>query len=98
MHLQGVAEELLEKSRLEGEDPKTFKKKKWLLSLINADLGDRPVAEIKPPELLEVLRKIERRGRHDTARRARSLVVEFLNSRSPPAELNAIRHRIWLEP
>jgi integrase len=40
---------------------------------VNADLGERPIAEIKAPELLEVLRKIERRGRYDTARRARSL-------------------------
>jgi integrase len=68
-----VADELLEKFKAEGDDPKTLEKKKWLLSFINADLGDRPVAEIKAPELLDVLRKIERRGRFDTARRARSL-------------------------
>jgi integrase len=68
-----VAEELLEKFKAEGDDPKTLEKKKWLLSFINADLGDRPIAEIKAPELLDVLRKIERRGRFDTARRARSL-------------------------
>jgi len=68
-----VADELLEKFKAEGDDPKTLEKKKWLLGFINADLGDRPVAEIKAPELLEVLRKIERRGRFDTARRARSL-------------------------
>jgi hypothetical protein len=68
-----VADELLEKFKAEGDDPKTLEKKQWLLSFINADLGDRPIAEIKAPELLEVLRKIERRGRFDTARRARSL-------------------------
>jgi integrase len=68
-----VADELLEKFNAEGDDPKTLEKKKWLLGFINADLGDRPIAEIKAPELLEALRKIERRGRFDTARRARSL-------------------------
>jgi integrase len=68
-----VGEELLEKFRLEGDDPKTLEKKKWLLSLINTDLGERPISEVKSPELLEALRKIERRGRHETARRARSL-------------------------
>jgi integrase len=68
-----VADELLEKFKAEGDDPKTLDKKKWLLGFINADLGDRPVAEIKAPELLDVLRKIERRGRFDTARRTRSL-------------------------
>ena len=68
-----VADELLEKFKIEGDDPKTLEKKKWLLGFVNDDLGDRPIAEIKAPELLEVLRKIERRGRFDTARRARSL-------------------------
>jgi integrase len=68
-----VADELLEKFKAEGDDPKTLEKKKWLLGFINADLGERAIAEIKAPELLEVLRKIERRGRYDTARRVRSL-------------------------
>src|SRR5271155_1069631 len=68
-----VADELLEKFKIEGDDSKTLEKKKWLLGFVTADLGERPIAEIKAPELLEVLRKIERRGRYDTARRARSL-------------------------
>ena len=68
-----VADELLEKFKVEGDDPKTLDKKKWLLGFVNAELGDRPIAEIKAPELLDVLRKIERRGRYDTARRVRSL-------------------------
>jgi integrase len=68
-----VADELVEKFAAEGDDPKTLEKKRWLLGFVNADLGDRPIAEIKAPELLEVLRKIERRGRYDTARRVRSL-------------------------
>ncbi|SNT53041.1 Integrase [Tardiphaga sp. OK246] len=68
-----VADELITKFEAEGDDPKTIEKKKWLLGFINADLGDRPIAEIKASELLDVLRKIERRGRYDTARRARSI-------------------------
>ena len=36
-----------------------------------AELGDRPLCEIKAPELLAVLRKIEKRGAVDTAHRAR---------------------------
>lgn len=35
-------------------------------------LGDRPIAEIPVPELLEVLRKVEARGRYETANRLRS--------------------------
>jgi integrase len=33
------------------------------------DLGGRPIAEIKPPELLAAVRKIEHRGAHDLAHR-----------------------------
>jgi Arm DNA-binding domain len=84
-----VADESLEKSKVEGNDPKTLDKKRWLLGFINADIGDRPIADIKAPELLEVLRKIERRGRFDTARRARSLsgrVFKYAiaTNRAPP--------------
>src|ERR1700694_2206919 len=68
-----VAAELLKKFEQDGDDPKTLDKKRWMLGFAYAELGDRPVTEIKAPELLDVLRKIERRGRHDTARRLRSL-------------------------
>lgn len=50
----------------------TFAKAKWMLDeLVNPWLGRRPVAEIEPPELLEVLRRIEKRGKHETAHRAK---------------------------
>jgi integrase len=68
-----VSDELIVKFTAEGDDPKTIEKKKWLIGLLNNDIGDRPIAEIMAPELLEALRKFERRGRHESARRARSL-------------------------
>jgi integrase len=36
-------------------------------------LGDRPISEVTPPELLTTLRRIESRGAHDTAKRARQV-------------------------
>lgn len=36
-------------------------------------LGDRPIADIKPPELLAVLRRIESRGAIETAHRAKQV-------------------------
>ena len=36
-------------------------------------LGDRPISEIKSPELLATLRRIESRGAHDTAQRAKQV-------------------------
>lgn len=36
-------------------------------------LGDRPVADITPPEVLAVLRRVEGRGTHETAKRLRQI-------------------------
>lgn len=40
-------------------------------------LGNRPVLEITPPELLAVLRKAEQRGKLETARRARQIASQI---------------------
>lgn len=40
---------------------------------IFADLGKRPIADIEPPELLAVLRKIEDRGAHEMKTRVKGL-------------------------
>lgn len=68
-----IADELMAKFEAEGDDPKTLKKKNWLVHLLSAEIGERPIAEIAASELLDALRKIERRGRYESARRARSL-------------------------
>jgi len=52
--------------------PTTYAKAEWLLfDLVTPWLGARPIGEIEPPELLEVLRRIEERGRFETAHRAK---------------------------
>lgn len=71
---KAVAEELMEKFKAGGDAPTTLTKKQWLLDFANADFGSRPIAEIKAPEILEALRKIEKRGKHETATRVRSTV------------------------
>lgn len=45
-----------------------------MLSLALPILGERPIGEIGSPDVLAVLRKVEERGRHETARRLRALV------------------------
>jgi integrase len=67
-----IAGELMEKFEKEGDAQTTLKKKRWLLDFAIAEIGDRPVSEIKAPELLDALRKIEKRGRYETAGRVRS--------------------------
>jgi integrase len=76
-HSQGstfkiVANELLAKLEREGRAPRTLDKTRWLLGLAIPIIGDRAVHEITAPELLIVLRKVEAKGRYESARRLRS--------------------------
>jgi integrase len=71
---KAVAEELMVKFAAEKDAPTTLKKKEWLLDFAISEFGNRPIADIKAPEILEALRKIEKRGRHETATRVRSTV------------------------
>jgi integrase len=69
-----LADELLEKKRLEGKAERTFDKVEWLLSLARPDLGVRPIADITAPEILRVLKSVEARGRLETAKRLRATI------------------------
>jgi integrase len=71
---EAVADELMDKFKAEGDAPATLKKKQWLLDFANKEFGKRPIAELKAPEILDALRKIEKRGKHETATRVRSTV------------------------
>jgi len=67
-----VAEEVLRKLEKEGRAPQTLEKLRWLLNFAYPWIGERRIAEITAPELLSVLRKVEARGKYETARRLRS--------------------------
>jgi hypothetical protein len=67
-----VADEWVAKQEREGRAAPTLNKIRWLLGFAYSVIGDRPIAEIAAPELLAVLRKVEARGRYETARRLRS--------------------------
>jgi integrase len=50
----------------------TFEKAQWTFDeQVNPWIDNRPIAEIDPPELLKVLRRIEERGAHETAHRTK---------------------------
>lgn len=55
-----VAEEWLDKARREGCAEVTLGKLKWLLDFAHPIIGKRKIAEIKAPELLAVLRAVEK--------------------------------------
>lgn len=69
--LQIIAEEWLARTETQGRSETTLKKLRWLLNFAYPTLGNRPIADITAPEVLEVLRKVEVRGRHETAVRLR---------------------------
>ena len=56
---------------------KTREKAQWTFNdLIYPDLGDRPITQIDAPEILSCLRKIEARGKHETAHRTRQRISQ----------------------
>jgi integrase len=70
---RAVAEELLEKQRIEGRTQATLNKNRWLLEVAFDAFGTTSVANVSAVELLAALRRFEERGRYESARRLRSL-------------------------
>jgi hypothetical protein len=66
-----VATEYIQKMEREGRSPATIKKARWFLELLGG-IAKRPIASITPHELLDVLKRVERRGHHETAVRLRA--------------------------
>lgn len=54
--------------------PITVRKNRWYLEELAAPIRGRPVNEVSPAELLDILKKIETSGRRDTAHRLRSVM------------------------
>ncbi|WP_336950252.1 tyrosine-type recombinase/integrase [Sphingobium aromaticivastans] len=69
---KAVADEWLVKVEREDRSAATMKKLRWLLDFINASVGKRPIASISAQELLVMLRKMEGKGKYETAKRLRS--------------------------
>jgi integrase len=76
--------------------PKTLKKAVWTFEdLLFPYIGTRPISALTPPELLEVFRRLERRGKHETAHRAKQRVGQVIRyaiatgraERDPTADL-----------
>ena len=90
-----IAEEWLAKqaSRMA---PATLEKARWTFDdLVFPWIGNRPVAEVDPPEVLRLLRRIEDRGAHETAHRTkqrcgqvfRYAIATHRATRDPTADL-----------
>ena len=71
---EAIAAELVDKKRREGKAANTVGKSEWLLSLALPAIGTRPIKEIAAPDILAVLRKVESRGKLETAKRLRATI------------------------
>ena len=69
-----VAADYLENIAANGVTEDTISKNRWLLEDLAKPLADRPIADITPAELLHVLKRIEKSGRRETARRLRGVM------------------------
>jgi integrase len=67
-----IAQEFIEKMEREGMGDATLTKARWFRSLLQPSIGNRPIAEIKPAEMLLALKRVEKKGHLETARRLRS--------------------------
>jgi len=71
-----IADEFLEKRRLEGLAETTLSKKAWLLEFARQELGVMPITDIRPRDVLVVLRAVEAKGNYETAKRLRTTIGE----------------------
>ncbi len=69
-----MADAFLDKGRQEGRAKATQAKNAWLLDMAKADFGKMAVTDIKPPVILECLRKVEAKGNYETAQRLRAKI------------------------
>lgn len=72
---KAVADEFVSKREQDGMAEATMIKLRWFNSLLEKDVGHRPVAEIEPVELLAAVKKIEKLGNHETAKRVRAFAA-----------------------
>jgi integrase len=69
-----VAEEYLEKMRRDGRADSTITKNTWMMIELAKPLANRPVSEVTPVEVLNVLRRIEQSGRIESAVATRAAI------------------------
>ena len=71
-----IAAEFCAKRRRDGAKawaPTTAKRCEYLLSLLSGSIGPMPITGIEPIDVLEAVRRIERQGKHESARRTLQL-------------------------
>lgn len=89
---EAVAAEYIEKRSRDGDkpwSPSTRSKNEWMLSELKPSIGRMPVAEIEPPDILGAVRKIEARGKLESARRGLQFIGSVLRYAVATARLTS---------
>jgi integrase len=71
-----IADEFLHKRKIDGLAETTLSKKAWLLDLAREELGTMRITDVRPADVLAVLRAVESRGTYETAKRLRTTIGE----------------------
>ncbi|TGU99557.1 DUF4102 domain-containing protein [Mesorhizobium sp. M00.F.Ca.ET.151.01.1.1] len=71
---RSIADEYVEKLKKEGRADRTISKVKWLLDFAYPTIGDKCIRETDAAAILTSLRRVEVRGRYESARRLRSTI------------------------
>jgi Arm DNA-binding domain len=71
---KAIAGELGDKKRRDKKAAATLRKFEWFMSFALPALGSRPIDEITAREVLVVLKEVEARGVHETARKLRTAI------------------------
>lgn len=69
-----VAAEFLDFKAENGAAETTMSKNRWMLQDLAAPLANRPIDQIVPAEILDVLKRIEKSGRRETAQKLRGMI------------------------
>ncbi len=84
-----VAREFVDKRTREGWSIATIQKANWLLEHFDGNIGKFPVTEIRPIDVLAVLRRVEAKGNLETARRLLQLAGNVFRYAVATARLEA---------
>lgn len=71
-----IAKEYCEKRKRDGARawaPATARRCEYLISLLSGSIGKLPITDIDPIDVLDAVRRIERQGKHESARRTMQL-------------------------
>ena len=76
---EAICDEFLDLLERDGRSLATMTKNRWLAKKLKPELGRRLLPDIEPFEILTILKRMERRGNHESAKRVCEFAVRVFN-------------------